>query len=381
MDRLAFSCFFRMRADGVRLLCVQRLICYAGQLSDKKPLFAKTIIRSVAKLDYGTAQMMIDCEEDKQAPDGKLNGDCVDHCCVLFHHCVDVLQLTVPASCGAMHCASPWPHDVQRAPTWMTSSATSRCVFLLLVVICVALQALNAVAVRRRALRFAAGSLSLQNVRLSFKLDQQQNPVDFNAYVAQDSNKLVEEMMLLANMLVAQQIVLFLRDCSLLRRHPPPQQRGIDKLLAFLSPLHVHLDASSSRSLQTSLTRLESMDLRATPLAHLLDSDGKSKINLKSVVENMATKPMNPAKYFWSAIHCSFHVAIMLLLCCVDDVFCSRSTGDVDPADWHRTRVCSLLFWLVSSHCLLFIARFVRVADFALHFDQYTHFTSPSELC
>ena len=48
---------------------------------------------------------------------------------------------------------------------------------------------LNAVAIGRRALRFKAGSLSLQNAKLQFKLDADSNPVDFSSYEAQDSNR------------------------------------------------------------------------------------------------------------------------------------------------------------------------------------------------
>ncbi len=60
VDRLAFSAFFRMRSDG--------------SLVDHKPSFARTVIRSVAKLDYGTAQEMIACKEDEKTSEGKLNG-------------------------------------------------------------------------------------------------------------------------------------------------------------------------------------------------------------------------------------------------------------------------------------------------------------------
>jgi exoribonuclease R len=42
VDRLAFSCVWRMRGDGT--------------LTPHPPWFGKSIIRSAAKLDYGTAQ-------------------------------------------------------------------------------------------------------------------------------------------------------------------------------------------------------------------------------------------------------------------------------------------------------------------------------------
>jgi hypothetical protein len=46
-DRLAFSCIFRISADG-------------SLVEGHKPWFGRTVIRSCAKLDYSTAQRMVD---------------------------------------------------------------------------------------------------------------------------------------------------------------------------------------------------------------------------------------------------------------------------------------------------------------------------------
>lgn len=46
-DRLAFSCIFRLTADG-------------SLVEGHKPWFGRTVIRSCAKLDYATAQRMVD---------------------------------------------------------------------------------------------------------------------------------------------------------------------------------------------------------------------------------------------------------------------------------------------------------------------------------
>jgi exoribonuclease R len=43
-------------------------------------------------------------------------------------------------------------------------------------------------------------------VKLAFKLDTDGNPVDVAAYPVRDSNRVVEEFMLLANYFVAQQV-------------------------------------------------------------------------------------------------------------------------------------------------------------------------------
>lgn len=65
--------------------------------------------------------------------------------------------------------------------------------------------------------RFDSGALSLGHAKLTFVLDEAQRPVSFGSYVYRDSNKLVEEFMLLANMSVARRIHhAFPEQCALL---------------------------------------------------------------------------------------------------------------------------------------------------------------------
>ena len=51
---------------------------------------------------------------------------------------------------------------------------------------------MHALAKERRAKRFQSGALSLNTPKLTFKLDQNGNPVEFASYPIRDSNKLVE---------------------------------------------------------------------------------------------------------------------------------------------------------------------------------------------
>lgn len=88
---------------------------------------------------------------------------------------------------------------------------------------------------------------------------------------------LVEEYMLLANMLVAQQILLFLKvrhcyirlcylpnvllfamqECALLRHHPPPQARQMSKVIELCKQLGLDIDTSSAATLHRSLNAFE----------------------------------------------------------------------------------------------------------------------------
>lgn len=51
---------------------------------------------------------------------------------------------------------------------------------------------MNSLAKERRAKRYESGALSLNTPKLTFKLDDNGNPVEFSSYPIRDSNKLVE---------------------------------------------------------------------------------------------------------------------------------------------------------------------------------------------
>ena len=62
---------------------------------------------------------------------------------------------------------------------------------------------LNSVARKLRAARYSDGALRLDNVKLSFRLDAEGNPVSAQPYVSREANHMIEEFMLLANRRVA----------------------------------------------------------------------------------------------------------------------------------------------------------------------------------
>jgi exoribonuclease R len=68
----------------------------------------------------------------------------------------------------------------------------------------------------------AAGCINMNVPKLHFTLDDAGNPVGVKLYPYLDSNRLIEEFMLLSNMAVARRISASFPDTSLLRIHPPP---------------------------------------------------------------------------------------------------------------------------------------------------------------
>jgi exoribonuclease R len=143
---------------------------------------------------------------------------------------------------------------------------------------------MNLVAQARRRLRFENGALALNSVKLSFQLDGDgETPLLCKPYEIRDSNRLVEEYMLLANYLVAQQLVTHAGGRACLRNHEPPLYDSLEKV-AELAKVAIGfiIDISSSEALQRSLNRL--------------GRQCKDELVLKCITE-MLKVPMKPANY------------------------------------------------------------------------------------
>lgn len=150
VDRLAFSVIWKMKSDGT-------------MVKGDRPWYGRTVIRSCCKLDYGTAQHMLD---------GTIKPSDTDISS-------DLWDLERRPSDG--HTIEQVVNDVKF---------------------------LGLVALNRRKKRFASGALALNKTKLSFVLDKKTgNPSGMRAYPIRKSNNLVEEYMLLANFLVAQRLL------------------------------------------------------------------------------------------------------------------------------------------------------------------------------
>ncbi|KAJ1921532.1 exosome catalytic subunit dis3 [Mycoemilia scoparia] len=115
---------------------------------------------------------------------------------------------------------------------------------------------LNRLAKKMRAKRMAAGALTLSSPEVRFKLENNsQDPVDVEMKALQETNALVEEFMLLANISVARKIFSHFPDTALLRRHPTPPPQNFDNLQRALASLSMKLDIESSLTLGNSLDK------------------------------------------------------------------------------------------------------------------------------
>jgi DIS3-like exonuclease 2 len=113
---------------------------------------------------------------------------------------------------------------------------------------------LQSIATRLRAARFARGALRLDKVKVGFVINQGTGmPEGVCDYALHDSNRLVEEFMLMANMSVAKRLHEAFPKHALLRNHPPPKEVPLKKVAALCLAKGIALDISSAGGIQTSL--------------------------------------------------------------------------------------------------------------------------------
>lgn len=139
----------------------------------------------------------------------------------------------------------------------------------------------DAAAKAMRKRRFDQGAVRLDQPKVSFELSDEFEPLSAGPYVIRDSNRLVEEFMLLANMTVAEYISSVFPTFSLLRCHAPPNERKLGELETFANDHDIAVDTSSSKTLHDSLRAIADVSKDVFELVQLL-----------------ATKPMQLAKYF-----------------------------------------------------------------------------------
>ncbi|GAB9467327.1 Dis3-like exonuclease 2 [Globisporangium polare] len=223
VDRLAFSVVWQMNADGTLV-------------DGCEPWFGKSIIRSCCKLDYGSAQRMLD-------------GSITD----------DNLEL--------------WEED-RRPIVGENAQITNASVIQ-------SVKDLWTIGKCRRESRFDTGAISLNNVKIVFTLDAKGNPATFGSYQLKDSNRLVEEYMLLANYLVAQQLLRAHGPLAFIRNHAPPITGAMEQTLEHLQENKMELDGTTTKSLSESL---EQVRIKHGETAYV-------------IAQALIIKPMKPAEY------------------------------------------------------------------------------------
>mmetsp|Transcript_6913 Transcript_6913/g.14277 ORF Transcript_6913/g.14277 Transcript_6913/m.14277 type:complete len:760 (+) Transcript_6913:1453-3732(+) len=156
---------------------------------------------------------------------------------------------------------------------------------------------LHQLAMHIRSARFENGSLRLRSVQASFQLNERGQPIGFTAYPIRESNYLIEEFMLLANMSVAQYISSAFPGRSLLRCHLAPKLSACATLERWAKRwFDIELEWSSPSAVHHSLARLE----------HVI-----SHPTIFEAFQVMGTKVMETARYFCTGCSSSWrHFAL-----------------------------------------------------------------------
>lgn len=133
--------------------------------------------------------------------------------------------------------------------------------------------------------RYEAGALNLASPEVKFTIDTETNsPLDVGMYQLRDTNSMVEEMMLLANITVAKHIQRAFPACAMLRRHETPTPSRFEPLLQAASACGFQVKTDTSKMLADSLDRA------------VRDDDPY----FNKLIRIMATRCMTQAKYFTS---------------------------------------------------------------------------------
>ena len=116
------------------------------------------------------------------------------------------------------------------------------------------LRSLNQLAKKLKQIRVGKGALTLASPEVRFEVDSEtHDPIDLQTKELRDTNSLVEEFMLLANISVAVHIYENFSHCALLRRHPSPPLSNYDILIKAGACKGVQLAIESAKALATSL--------------------------------------------------------------------------------------------------------------------------------
>ncbi|CAG8495533.1 4014_t:CDS:10, partial [Acaulospora colombiana] len=115
---------------------------------------------------------------------------------------------------------------------------------------------LNELAKKLRRRRMDRGALTLASPEVKFTLDfDSQDPVDVEMKELRETNALVEEFMLLANISVAEKIYSRFPKSALLRNHPSPFKEKLEELSRALGQFGLSIQHDSSKSLADSLDK------------------------------------------------------------------------------------------------------------------------------
>ncbi|KAK9499175.1 hypothetical protein O3M35_003675 [Rhynocoris fuscipes] len=124
--------------------------------------------------------------------------------------------------------------------------------------IALSLRGLNKLAKILKKGRLEKGALVLASPEIRFHVDSETHePLEVQTKQLLETNSMVEEFMLLANVSTAEKIYTEFPDCALLRRHPEPPSANFDPLIKAAKHQGFDIDIGSGLALSRSLDKAE----------------------------------------------------------------------------------------------------------------------------
>ena len=131
--------------------------------------------------------------------------------------------------------------------------------------------------------RIKNGALSLSSLQPKFKFNDKK-PTSLTSYKLYETNSMIEEFMLFANISVAKKIYFTFPSFALLRRHPKPTKSMLSTLIKYASIRGFKININSSKELSLSLDKC-------------IDKNDKS---FNKLIRIITTRCMTQAIYFIS---------------------------------------------------------------------------------
>ena len=141
---------------------------------------------------------------------------------------------------------------------------------------------LDDIAKKTRSKREKNGSINFNRTEVGFILDKEKNPKEIYFKKSDDSNKLIEEFMLIANKKVAEVFNEIKTQKHIYRVHDLPDKEKLKSLKHIVKSFGYNLDLTSSKGISKSLNKL------------LYQVKGKEEQNL---IESLALRSMSKAEY------------------------------------------------------------------------------------
>ena len=145
-----------------------------------------------------------------------------------------------------------------------------------------AILTLDRIAKQKRKERENKGSINFNKTEVSFRLNEDKDPVEIIFKESKDANKLIEEFMLIANKKVAELFTEIKKQKYIYRVHDVPDIEKLKNLKHIVKGFGYKLDISSSKGISKSLNKL------------LEEVKGKKEQNL---IESLTLRSMSKAEY------------------------------------------------------------------------------------